>query len=76
MSLPQGTHRAPVNRMLTGQPSKIQSARRPVDAIIDELLRRGAEEVDELATALFLVVLVHHDNLQADNLSRSSHIAL
>ena len=33
--------------------------RQPVDAIIDELLRRGAKEVAELAPALFLVVLVH-----------------
>ena len=36
-----------------------QSTRQPVDAIIDELMRRGAKEVAELATALFLVVLVH-----------------
>eukprot|EP00964_Phaeocystis_antarctica_P115599 scaffold79551_cov62-Phaeocystis_antarctica.AAC.1 len=78
MSLPQGTHRALVGRMLNRATFyESISARRPVDAIIDELLRRGAEEVAELATALFLVVLVHHDNLQAGlERSCSSHVAL
>eukprot|EP00964_Phaeocystis_antarctica_P088838 scaffold56550_cov69-Phaeocystis_antarctica.AAC.3 len=77
MSLPRGTYRAPVHRMrsqatLCGS----ISVRRPVDAIVDKFLRRGAEEVAELATALFLVVLVHHDNLQAGlERSCSSHVA-
>eukprot|EP00964_Phaeocystis_antarctica_P071372 scaffold43539_cov74-Phaeocystis_antarctica.AAC.2 len=76
MSLPQGTHRARGLACSTGHHSKIQSASRPVNAIIDEFLRRGAEEVAELATSLFLVVLVHYDNLQAGlQLSRSSHVA-
>ena len=66
MSLPQGTHRALVDRMLNRATFRGSiSARRPVDAIIDELLRRGAEEVAELATALFLVVLVHQHKIDS-----------
>ena len=58
MSLPQGTHRALVGRMRNR--ATFQGPippRRPIAAIIDQLLRRGAEEVDELATAFFLVVI-------------------
>eukprot|EP00964_Phaeocystis_antarctica_P073492 scaffold45093_cov74-Phaeocystis_antarctica.AAC.5 len=78
MPLPKVTQGVSSSHMPNGATiiRAVQCARPPVDAIIEQRLRRDAEEVVELATALFLLVLVHHDNLQAAlELSCSSHVA-
>ena len=49
----------------------------PVDAIVDQLLRRGDKKCGKLAAALSLIVLVDQDHLEAGlHFSGSTQVAL